>query len=187
MILQQKTFGWGRHTAMSLSWPGTPALTGIGSPGPPLMVVKSGRIQPHEFTPNPDESDRGAVIESAGKCPSPESTRTQRHWPCGRARWPMAWFGHGHTVHTRISRRSRNGVPDRVFEPRQREQRLRLQIKAFGLDSPPIKVHPDGIGVRKKRSSLHRKVPRRREHQTSLDCRGSSPATLMTPHLGESA
>jgi transposase len=59
-------------------------------------------------------------------------------------------FGRWHTVYTRLNRWSKNGVLDRVFEKRQREQIVRIKIEAFALDSTSVKVHPDGTGARKK-------------------------------------
>jgi transposase len=59
-------------------------------------------------------------------------------------------FGNGHTFYTRMSRWSRNGVLDRVFEQLQRDQVVRIKVEALGLDSTSVKVHPDGTGARKK-------------------------------------
>src|SRR5258705_10389175 len=55
-------------------------------------------------------------------------------------------FGRWHTIYTRMNRWSKNGVLDQVFE--------KLQL----LDSTSIKVHPDGTGALKKRTSSHRQV-----------------------------
>ena len=81
-------------------------------------------------------------------------------------------FGNWHTVYTRMSRWSRNGVLDRVFEQLQRDQMVRIKVEALGLDSTSVKVHPDGTGARKKRPAGHRQVPRRMERQDSYGCRG---------------
>ena len=59
-------------------------------------------------------------------------------------------FGNWHTIYTRMSRWSRAGVIQRVFERLQREQILRIKIEAVSLDSTIIKVHPDGTGAQKK-------------------------------------
>jgi len=59
-------------------------------------------------------------------------------------------FGNWHTIYTRMSRWSRNGVLDRVFEHLQREQIVRIKIEAVSLDSTIVKVHPDGTGALKK-------------------------------------
>ena len=59
-------------------------------------------------------------------------------------------FGNWHTIYTRMSRWSRNGVMDRVFTRLQREQIVRIRIEAVSLDSTIVKVHPDGTGALKK-------------------------------------
>jgi transposase len=59
-------------------------------------------------------------------------------------------FGNWHTIHTRMSRWSRNGVLDRVFEQLQRDQVVRIKVEALGLDSTSVKARPDGTGARKK-------------------------------------
>ena len=61
-----------------------------------------------------------------------------------------ARFGNWHTIYTRMSRWSKNGVLDRVFEHLQREQVVRLRLEAVSLDSTSVRVHPDGMGARKK-------------------------------------
>ena len=62
-------------------------------------------------------------------------------------------FGRWHTVYTRMSRWSRNGVLDRVFSRLQQAQIIRIKIEAVSLDSTVIKVHPDGTGALKKTES----------------------------------
>ena len=62
----------------------------------------------------------------------------------------------GNTIYTRMNRWSKNGVLDQVFEKLQSEQIVRIKIEAFALDSTSIKVHPDGTGTLKKRTSSHR-------------------------------
>ena len=59
-------------------------------------------------------------------------------------------FGNWHTVCTGMSRRIKNGVPDRIFERLQYERFLRIGIEAVSSDSTYIKVHPDGMGASKK-------------------------------------
>jgi transposase len=59
-------------------------------------------------------------------------------------------LGNWHTIYTRMSRWSRAGVLDRVFERLQREQILRLRFEVVSLDSTTVKVHPDGTGALKK-------------------------------------
>jgi transposase len=59
-------------------------------------------------------------------------------------------FGNWHTIYTRMMRWSRAGVMDRVFEQLQRQRLMRVRIESVCLDSPIVKVHPDGTGARKK-------------------------------------
>ncbi|WP_157467340.1 IS5 family transposase [Edaphobacter aggregans] len=59
-------------------------------------------------------------------------------------------FGRWHTIYMRMSRWSKNGVLDRVFEKLQVEQIVRIKLEAVSLDSTSIKVHPDGTGAPKK-------------------------------------
>ena len=58
-------------------------------------------------------------------------------------------FGNWHTIYTRMSRWSKSGVLDKVFEKLQREQLVRIKIEALSLDSTSVKVHPDGHGALK--------------------------------------
>ena len=50
-------------------------------------------------------------------------------------------FGRWHTVYMRMSRWSKAGVLDRVFEKLQVEQIVRIKLEAVSLDSTSIKVH----------------------------------------------
>jgi transposase len=59
-------------------------------------------------------------------------------------------LGNWHTIYTRMSRWSKAGVLNRVFEQLQREQIVRIRVEAVSLDSTIIKVHPDGTGALKK-------------------------------------
>ena len=59
-------------------------------------------------------------------------------------------FGNWHTIYTRMSRWSKSGVLDRVFETLQHAQIVRVKIEAVSLDSTIVKVHPDGTGALKK-------------------------------------
>lgn len=60
-------------------------------------------------------------------------------------------FGNWHTVYMRMSRWSKNGVLDRVFEGLQAEGVVAVKLEAASLDSTIVKVHPDGTGALKKR------------------------------------
>ena len=59
-------------------------------------------------------------------------------------------FGPWHTIYTRMSRWSKSGVLDQVFERLQKEQIIRIRIEAVKMDSTIVKVHPDGTGALKK-------------------------------------
>ena len=59
-------------------------------------------------------------------------------------------FGRWHTVYMRMSRWSKAGVLDRVFQKLKVEQIVRIKLEAVSLDSTSIKVHPDGTGALKK-------------------------------------
>lgn len=59
-------------------------------------------------------------------------------------------FGNWHTIYTRMSRWSKAGVLDRVFEYLQQNQLLRIHVDAVSMDSTAVKVHPDGTGALKK-------------------------------------
>jgi transposase len=81
-------------------------------------------------------------------------------------------FGNWHRIYMRMSRWAKSGVLDRVFEKLQAEQIVRIRVEAFALDSTSVKVHPDGTGALKKRTTSHRKVTWRMDHQDSFGCRG---------------
>ena len=59
-------------------------------------------------------------------------------------------FGRWHTVYTRMNRWSKTGVLDRVCAHFQKEQLVRIKLEAMSMDSPIVKVHPDGMGALKK-------------------------------------
>ena len=90
-------------------------------------------------------------------------------------------FGRWHTIYTRMNRWSKNGVLDRVFEKLQMEQIVRIKLEAVSLDSTSVKVHPDGTGALKKRSTVDRQVSRRMEYQGSYGCRGCSDGHNLLP------
>ena len=94
-------------------------------------------------------------------------------------------FGNWHTIYMRMNRWARNGVLDRVFEKLQLEQIVRIRIEAFALDSTSVKVHPDGTGALKKRTTSYWKVPRRMEHQDSSGCRGCSHGNNLRTIAGQ--
>jgi len=90
-------------------------------------------------------------------------------------------YGNWHTIYTRMSRWSRNGVLDRVFTALQREQIVRVRIEAVSLDSTSVKVHPDGTGALKKRPPIHRQVSRRMDNQSAYGCRRCSNGNNLLP------
>ena len=49
-----------------------------------------------------------------------------------------------------MRRWTKAGVLGKMFEELQRQQVVRIKIKAVSLDSTSIKVHPDGAGALKK-------------------------------------
>ena len=49
-----------------------------------------------------------------------------------------------------MNRWSKTGVLDRVFKHLQKDQLVRIKLEAVSLDSTIVKVHPDGMGARKK-------------------------------------
>ena len=90
-------------------------------------------------------------------------------------------FGNWHTIYTRMRRWAKAGVLDKMFEELQRKQVVRIKIEAVSLDNTSIKVHPDGTGALKKRSTGHRQVSRRLELQGSSSCRGYSNGRNVQP------
>jgi len=63
------------------------------------------------------------------------------------------YFGHWHTIYTRMSRLAKNGVLDRVFVKLQQQQILTIKFNVLCLDSTSVKVHPDGTGALKNSGS----------------------------------
>lgn len=59
-------------------------------------------------------------------------------------------YGNWHTIYTRMSRWSRSGVLDRVFEQLQRQRLMHVRIEAISLDSTIMRAHPDAAGAQKK-------------------------------------
>ena len=90
-------------------------------------------------------------------------------------------FGNWHTIYTRMSRWSKAGVLDRLFEELQHAQIVRIRIEAVSLDSTLVKVHPDGTGALKKRPTSHRQIARRMDYQDSDGCRECSNVDNLRP------
>jgi hypothetical protein len=82
--------------------------------------------------------------------------------------------GKWHTLYTRLNRWAQSGVLDRVL-PALLQQLIRVRVEVGSLASPVVKVHPDGMGARKKWATSPRQVPRGLADQASSGCRGCSP------------
>ncbi len=100
--------------------------------------------------------------------------------------------GNRHTICTRMSRRVRSGVLDRVFEQLRRDQLIRIEVEAPGLDSTSVKGHPDGTGARKEtaRSPAADGTPKSMWLPRMLERRSPSPslpATRTTPRRAASS
>ena len=76
-------------------------------------------------------------------------------------------FGNWHTVYVRMNCWSKNGVLKRLFEVFQTEGIIRIRMEAVCMDSTTVKVHPDGTGALKNRTTIHRRIPGRSQHQNS--------------------
>src|SRR5690606_15547183 len=81
-------------------------------------------------------------------------------------------FGRWHTIYTRMNRWAKAGVLDRVFTALQEEELIRIKVETLALDSTIVKVHPDGTGAEKKRTTGHRPLLRGLDYQNSSGCRG---------------
>lgn len=81
-------------------------------------------------------------------------------------------FGNWHTIYTRMRRRDKAEVLDRMFEELQCAQVVRIKIEAVSLDRTSVKVHTGGTGAQKKRAPVDRKISRRMEHLNTYGCRG---------------
>ena len=60
-------------------------------------------------------------------------------------------YGNWHTVYTRMSRWSKNGVLQRLFEALKQQSVIRIKMEAVCWDHTNIKVHPNGTGALKKK------------------------------------
>ncbi len=70
----------------------------------------------------------------------------------------------------RANRWAKQGVLDRVFLALQENNVINIQVDHISLDSTAVKVHPDGTGALKKRSSIYRQITSRLDHQDSYGC-----------------
>ena len=84
-------------------------------------------------------------------------------------------YGNWHTVYMRMSRWSKSGVLQKVFEGMQREGIIRIRMEVICVDSTTIKVHPDASGALKKGES-----------KPSVDQgEDSQPKFIWSPRLSE--
>ena len=60
----------------------------------------------------------------------------------------------GHTSYTPANRSAKQGVLDDVFAALQENDIINSQGDHVSLDSTAVKVHPDGTGALKKRSTI---------------------------------
>ena len=59
-------------------------------------------------------------------------------------------YGDWYVVYVRVNRWAKNGVLQRAFHCLQQKGIIGINANIFSLDSTSIKVHPDGMGARKK-------------------------------------
>ena len=76
-------------------------------------------------------------------------------------------FGHWHSIYTRANRWAKNGVLDSVFAALQENDVINIQVEQVSLDSTTVKVHPDGTGALKKRSTVDGSIPSRVDDEDS--------------------
>jgi transposase len=81
-----------------------------------------------------------------------------------------ARFGNWHTIYTRANRWAKRGVLDTVFITLQEVDVINIQVDAVSLDSTAVKVHPDGTGALKKRSTIYWQVSVWMDNKNSHDC-----------------
>jgi transposase len=78
-----------------------------------------------------------------------------------------ATFGNWHSIYARANRWAKSGVLERIFLALQENDVINIQVDHVSLDATMVKVHPDGTGALKKRSSIYRQVPGRMDDQDS--------------------
>ncbi|WP_246610560.1 hypothetical protein [Comamonas fluminis] len=90
-------------------------------------------------------------------------------------------FGPRHTIYMRLYRWAHSGVLVEVLSHLQQDRLSQWCVQALSLDSTIVKVHPDGCGARKKRSTSHRQEPGWLEQQDSHGGRQLSRCFGMEP------
>jgi len=79
-------------------------------------------------------------------------------------------FGNWHTIYTRANRWAKQGVLYHVFSALRENDAINIQVDHVSLDSTVVKVHPDGAGVLKKRSTIDWQIARGLDNQNSHGC-----------------
>ena len=79
-------------------------------------------------------------------------------------------YGNQHTIYVRLNRYSKNKVLERLFIGLQKERIINVNMKALSIDSITVKVHPNGIGVLKKRKTKNLRVNRRTYSEDTCGC-----------------
>ena len=77
-------------------------------------------------------------------------------------------FGHWNSIYYRFRQWIALGIFDRIEKELQTQAINIKGIKALAIDSTYIKVHPDGTGAPKKRTTIHRKESQRSDDKDSL-------------------
>ena len=79
-------------------------------------------------------------------------------------------YGNQHTIYVRLNRYSKNKVLERLFIGLQKERIINVNMEALSIDSITVKVHPNGIGVLKKRKTKNLRVNRRTYSEDTCGC-----------------
>ena len=79
-------------------------------------------------------------------------------------------YGNQHTIYVRLNRWSKNKVLERLFIGLQKERIINVNMEALSIDSITVKVHPNGIGVLKKRKTKNLRVNRRTYSEDTCGC-----------------
>lgn len=96
-----------------------------------------------------------------------------------------ALFGQWLAIYCRMIHWAKNGVLARVLE--QLKDQMNVSPEKLMLDSPSVKVHPDGTGARKETAAVPRKISWRLEYQDSYGCCQGSPGNKVRLVAGKCA
>ncbi len=80
-----------------------------------------------------------------------------------------------------MNRWSNNGALDRVCEPVQREQIIRIKLEVLSIDSTVVRVHPDGTGALKRPELRGVGKPYRRRDRHSREVPPGAPPAIPKP------